>query len=387
MPAESWILTDLDQDLFLADWRHEISPGVQVEKRVLQGGKRQGVDSVKVKSEHFSFEVLPTRGMNIWKIWTSEMEFGWQSPAKGPVHPCHVPLMEPGGLGWLDGFDEVFARCGLESNGAPEHDEETNQLLHPLHGKISNTPARKVTVSIDNDEVRITGVVEEARFHFLKMRMTSTISWKIGSTSLDIEDAIENISASDGEIQMLYHINFGVPLLDAGSQFVSPLRKLVPRNLHAATGLDAWEDYSAPTAGFEEQVYFLELAGDASGETKTVLKNSQDTSGVAVRHNVNQLPCFSLWKNTTAVEDGYVTGLEPATNFPNPRSFEGRQDRVVKIPAHQQTTFHVGLDFLTHADAVAQAEADVRRLAPDEVKICQRPQADWCHGISGDEES
>ena len=48
-------------------------------------------------------------------------------------------------------------------------------------------------------------------------------------------------------------------------------------------------------------------------------------------HNVKQLPCYSVWKNTTASADGSVTGLEPGTNFPNPRSFEGQKGRVLKL--------------------------------------------------------
>ncbi|MEC9094565.1 MAG: aldose 1-epimerase family protein [Planctomycetota bacterium] len=351
-----------------------------VDKRVLQGGKRQGVDSLKVVSDDFSFEVLPTRGMNLWKIWAGQVEYGWQAPAKGPVNPSFVPLMEPGGLGWLDGFDEVFVRCGLESNGAPEHDAD-GRLQYPLHGKIGNTPARKVEVSIDDDVVRVIGVVEESRFHFMKMRMTSILSWKVGSSSLEIEDQIENLSASDHEIQMLYHINFGVPLLDAGSRFVAPVKKVVPRNDHAASSIGGWENYSAATAGYEEQVYFLEMAGDPEGNTKTVLKNAHSTAGVAIRYNVKQLPCYTVWKNTTAVEDGYVTGLEPGTNYPNPRTFEGEQERVIRIGGNQKTTLHVGLDFLTTEKDVSQAERDVKKLMPAETIVFDKPQKGWCHGV------
>ena len=48
------------------------------------------------------------------------------------------------------------------------------------------------------------------------------------------------------------------------------------------------------------------------------------------------LPCFTVWKNTAAVEDGYVTGLEPAINFPNFKSFERQQGRVKVLPAGGQ---------------------------------------------------
>ena len=38
------------------------------------------------------------------------------------MHPRWVPLSEPSGIGWLDGFDELVARCGLFSHGAPDFD-------------------------------------------------------------------------------------------------------------------------------------------------------------------------------------------------------------------------------------------------------------------------
>ena len=66
--------------------------------------------------------MLPDRGLGIWKIMAGGVELGWQSPVHGPVHPRFVPLAEPSGLGWLDGFDELVARCGLVSNGAPDFD-------------------------------------------------------------------------------------------------------------------------------------------------------------------------------------------------------------------------------------------------------------------------
>lgn len=381
MPAKTWTLTDVNNDIFETSWKSEIAAGVTVEKKVLQGGKSQGVDIVKIESDDFSFQVLPTRGMNIWKIRVGETVYGWQSPAKGPVHPCYVPLMEPGGLGWLDGFDEVFVRCGLESNGAPEHDSETGQLKYPLHGKIGNTPARVVRVSLDGDTVKVVGIVEESRFHFMKMRMTSTMSWKIGSSSLEIEDEIENLSASDHEVQMLYHINFGVPLLDAGSRFIAPLKTVVPRNDHAATSMEGWENYAGPTPGYEEQVYLLEMHGDADGNTKTVLKNAHSTAGVAIRYNVKELPCYTVWKNTTAVEDGYVTGLEPGTNYPNPRSHEGEQGRFIRIAGNQKTSLNLGMDFLNSEGSVRAAEADVKKLAIAEPEVFDAPQKGWCFGV------
>ena len=298
-------------------------------------------------------------------------------PTEGPVHPAFVDLGEPGGLGWLDGFDELLVRCGLESNGAPEHDEN-HVLKYPLHGRIGNKPAHKVDLTVSDDEIVLTGWVEETRFHFFKMRMKSTLRMKMGTPSLDIEDEITNISASPAEIQMLYHMNFGDPLLDGGSRVVAPIKELVPRNDHAASGIANWDNYAAETAGFEEQVYFATLQSDTHGETMALLKNAHGTRGAVLRYNVNELPCFSVWKNTTAIEDGYVTGIEPGTNYPNPRTFEGKHNRVIRLAGGGTTTLHFGFDYCPNEGAVSKAEADVKSLQRAPAEVHKSPLPDWC---------
>lgn len=350
-----------------------------------QAGLSEGVTAVRVKTGKMDFVILPTRGMSIWKanlIGDEEVgSIGWQSPVRGPVHPKFVNVYEPSGLGWLDGFDELFVRCGLQSNGAPEFDDETGRLKYPLHGLVGNRPAHEVTLKVDTDAktIQVIGVVEETRFHFIKLRMVSIITAKIGGTSIHVEDEVTNFSTNPAEVQMLYHINFGAPLLDAGSQCVAPVKKLVPRNPHAATGIANWNSYGPPTEGFEEQVYFFEMVGDANKQTQTLLKNAHGRRGVSLKYSTEQLPCFSLWKNTAPLNDGYVTGLEPGTNFPNPRSFEGKKGRVVKLAGGAKTTFAVEMEIHGSAEEVAAAEAAIAKLqAGHKPEVFDAPQPDWC---------
>ena len=96
-------------------------------------------------------------------------------------------------------------------------------------------------------------------------------------------------------------------------------------------GIDSYSRYSGPTAGFEEQVYFFDLVPDAQNETPVLLRTADGERGVSLHFDSGQLPCFSLWKCTQAEGDGCVTGLEPGTNFPNPRSFEREQNRVIRL--------------------------------------------------------
>jgi hypothetical protein len=178
---------------------------------------------------------------------------------------------------------------------------------------------------------------------------------------------------------MLYHTNFGVPLLDAGSRIVAPIKTLVPRNDHAASGIANWDSYEAPQPGFEEQVYFLELLGNYDGTTQTLLRNAHGTRGVSLLYNTKQLPCFSVWKNTTSLVDGCVTGIEPGTNFPNPRTFEGEKGRVVKLAPRGTFAFDYALAYHSNSQEVEAAEKAIAKLQGDtKPMIHKTPQADWC---------
>lgn len=350
----------------------------------LQGGLSDGVETVDISNGKLNFVVLPTRGMSLWKANLPGWSIGWKSPVRGPVHPAFVDVGEPSGLGWLDGFDELLVRCGLESNGAPEHDEKTGRLKYPLHGRIANKPAQSVSVSFDaeREEISVSGVVEESRFHFLKLRMTSTYTTRLGSTTIAIRDEIENLSASPAEMQLLYHVNFGVPLLDAGASVVGPFKTVVPRTDHAAQDIQSWNSYRAAEPGFAEQVYFADLWPDAHDCARTLLKNAHGTQGVSLYYNTRQLPCFSLWKNTTSEADGCVTGLEPGTNYPNPRSHEGQQGRVVKLAGGGKTSFELVMEILPTAEDVAAIEKDIVRVAAGrKPTLHDRPLKGWCEGV------
>jgi galactose mutarotase-like enzyme len=353
-----------------------------INARRLMGGMRGGMQAVELDNGRLRLTVLPERGMGIWKAWLGELELGWKAPVAGPVHPQHVPVNEAGGLGWLVGFDELLCRCGLESNGAPDLDAQGN-VRYPLHGKIANLPAHRVSVSVDegSGEIAVSGVVDEARLHFTKLRLTSTVSMLPNETAFTVRDTVTNLSGSPGEFQMLYHINLGAPLLEAGARVLAPIKTLVPRNAHAAQDIDRWDQFSGPQAGYVEQVYFAHLAADAQGNTLALLRSRDGTRGASVHFNVRELPCFLLWKNTTSEADGYVAGIEPGTNFPNPRSFEKAQGRVVNLQPGESRELTVRVEFHASADSVAHATNAVAALQKQgEPRIFDQPQPGWCAG-------
>jgi Domain of unknown function (DUF4432) len=97
--------------------------------------------------------------------------------------------------------------------------------------------------------------------------------------------------------------------------------------------------------------------GDDQGNTLAVLHNAAGNLGVSVAFNVEQLPVFSLWKNTDTPVQGYVTGLEPGTSFAYNRSYQSALNRVPTIGAKEQRHFDITYTLLADASTVDKAAA------------------------------
>jgi hypothetical protein len=348
--------------------------------RQCRGGRSDGVHVVSLDNGTMSIDVLPTRGMGIWRVKRGDKTLGWQAPVAGPVNPAFVPLMEPAGLGWLDGFSELLCRCGLESNGPPEFDD-AGRLLRPLHGRIANTPAHRVELIVDEDAGLLTlrGIVDELRFHFQSLRLTTSISTKLGSNEFTWSDEVENFGGREASMQMLYHFNIGQPLLRAGARITAPVSAVAPQTQVAAKeGVDTWNVMPPSRPGSSEQVYGLDLVADNTGQTRLLVNGLANDEAIGLRFNKRTLPCFTVWRNTPAEADGYVLGIEPGTNYPNPRTFEQQHGRVVILKPGQKWCGAVTASWLADVGAIAE---EIKMIAAiqkgHQAEVSSQPRTDW----------
>jgi hypothetical protein len=385
MAAKTWTLIDVDCDLFVDDLR--LGPKdvglahgeFSLVKRTLRGGLRDGLNVVEIDNGALRATVLCDRGMGIWRVWSGDLEVGWPSPVKGPVHPKYVPLDEASGIGWLSGFDELICRCGLEYNGAPEWSAD-GKLKHTLHGRIANRPAHSVSATIDADrkQIAVTGVVDEARLFGNSLRLTSTVQTEFGSAKLTMVDEVSNPWSLPADLELLYHINIGPPLATEGSTFDAPVEVMAPRNEAAVAALDTWRDYGPGRPGQPENVLYMELATDAQRKTCVLLTDPGGQRGLSLRFNRDQFPYFALWKNPISYSDGYCTGLEPCINFPNVKSFEQSQGRVAKIDPGKTRRFEIEMEIHTGAASVQHAKSSIDELSRDvQTKVFRRPRPEW----------
>lgn len=390
MPVKRIILTDTDSGETLKAGSVDASSGVSlagsadwsISKRTLIGGPSDGVDVVELNNGELSISILPTRGMGLWKGSYHGIPIGWNSPVARPVHPRLVNLEARGGLGWLGGFNELMCRCGLSFNGPPgidrvvdEHGNATESEI-TLHGKIANIPANHVAVEISNEgpgTLSVTGVVEETMMFAPALRLTSTVLTEAGSNGITIKDVVTNIGGQPAELQMLYHTNIGRPFLGEGSKLVAPIAEIAPRDPHSAKGLDSFDQYGGPVAGLPEEAFFCELISDWKDQTQVLLRNDEGDRGLSMSFSTKQLPCFTLWKNTQAEADGYVTGLEPGTNLPNLKTFERERGRVISLAPGDSYETSFQLRVHDTPAGIARSEKQIRALQTSPTRRHETP--------------
>lgn len=384
MAVSSLVLTDVDAGIHQD--RGELCPSAELSLAgssawsirwyTLRGGVSDGVTVVELNSGGLSLKVLPTRGMGIWKGRFHDLPLEWKSPVERPVHPALVNLQDRGGLGWLHGFNELLCRCGLGFMGPPGEDRGEKLTLH---GRIANIPAHHVEVRVDTDgegTLELIGIVDECSMFGPRLRLTSTLRLVAGSNRCEIIDEVTNLGGQPAELSLLYHINIGRPFLEPVATYAVPCRDIAPRDTRAAEGIDACYVYGAPVAGFAEQAYYHTPLGDNDGWSTAVLANAEANAALAVHFQTRQLPTFTVWKNTIAEADGYVTGLEPGVNFPNFRAFERQHGRLPLIKPGQSYRSELVLEVADTAQAVQQLHERVKQLqGPTEPIVHRHPLA------------
>jgi hypothetical protein len=128
-------------------------------------------------------------------------------------------------------------------------------------------------------------------------------------------------------------------------------------------------------------VYVLDLAADDHDDTRVLVSGLTDDEAVSLRFNKSTLPCLTVWRNTPAEEDGYVVGIEPGTNYPNPRTFEKKHGRVVVLQPDETWRAAVTATWHSEAASIAKEEEAIRTIQSKRTaNVVTNPDKDWSAG-------
>ena len=301
----------------------------------LAEGRAAGTRAVDFRTASgLDFTVLLDRAMDISEARYKGMSLCWRSPA-GDAAPA---FYEAEASGWLRTFcGGLMTTCGLTQSGPPHTDE--GEALG-LHGRISTTPAERVSVREEWERevlvMEVSGVVREARLFGPGLEMHRRVSARSDSAGLVVRDHIVNAGARPAPVMLLYHINTGFPLLDDASELVLPSSKSEPRDAEAADGAEKWAEMHAPVTGYAEKVYFHTVKPDSDGWVTCALINRGlgDGVGLRLRYRLEELPFLTQWKMLGDRE--YVLGIEPGNCKPIGRAAAREAGELAELAAGEE---------------------------------------------------
>ena len=317
-------------------------------------GKAKGVSTLRVRTAPgLEFWVVPDRGMDIFEASFQGKSLCWHSPA-GMVHPAYYSDQ---GSKWLKSFPGgLLATCGLTTAGAPS--EDNGQSLG-LHGSISNTPAESFHWSEhwhgDDCLLSVSGKVREASVFGSNLLLERTISTSLASASFSLHDVVENQGVHESPLMVLYHFNFGFPLLTERSRIYAPSQAVEPGTPSAASSQESWNHFEPPQVEVDERVYFHRMQPGPDGKVTVVLvsDSGQLDFGVALSYQTETLPELIQWKMTGA--NHFVLGLEPANCRTLGRKAERERGTLQTLAPGERREFHVEFRVLNGAEEVANA--------------------------------
>ncbi|OQX88922.1 DUF4432 domain-containing protein [candidate division KSB1 bacterium 4484_87] len=283
----------------------------------LREGRSEGVEIAEVRTgSGLNYQVNLSRALDIGLAEFCGTPLSWHS-VNGPVHPAYFDDDEAEWLRTAAGG--LLMTCGLTQVGAPNTDEGEEL---GVHGRIHHLPAQLISAEGnwqgDDYFIRIRGEIVQTKMFTETIRLTREITSKMGENKIKIQDTVENIGFSSVPHMILYHFNFGFPLMDEDTQIIFPSQKVTPREPDLP--LEGYDRWQAPEVGYAERVYYhSDLERDNAFKTEVKIVNPNfpvnvDSGkfplAVTLRWDVRQLPRLVQWKMPGA--GLYALGIEPA---------------------------------------------------------------------------
>lgn len=260
-------------------------------------------------------DVLVDRAMDLGEMRMRGRNLAFLSPT-GVRHPAFHQGEEEDGLGFLRSFTGALVTVGLDhAFGPAERDAaryaypSRRRVLHGLHGRIANLPARLIGYGEHWDEdgrctLWAEGHVRQAAVFGEHLTMRRRIEAPLHAARVRIVDVVTNEGFEAVPHRLLWHVDFGWPLVDDATLLRLP----------ADEGAEPREvgPLGPPIAGRPEEVAVYRPVADEEGRAEAAIVNPELGLGARIRWRTDAMPAFVLWTHLRA--GAYAVGYEPSTH-------------------------------------------------------------------------
>ena len=202
----------------------------------------------------------------------------------------------------------------------------------------------------------ITAIIKESRVFGPHLELRRTISSTLGKSTLTISDEVTNRGNTSCPHMILYHCNFGWPLVNEGTD-------IVYKGTCQSRGMDfdnelfnEKHDYKKcqkplqSHQGAGESCGFIDVQPDSEGLCHVGLVNNKLDLALTMTYPKQQLSALTNWQHWGPGE--YVCALEPGTNPPIGQNKAKEQNTLIMLEPGQTRTYQLNMQVLTCSDSI-----------------------------------
>ena len=289
----------------------------------LLAGRGEGIRTAEFwTAAGLRFTLVPDCGMDLFDFSYKGINFSYQtkngltSPQAFSSANGEFTHQWPGGM---------MVTCGLDNVGG----HGTKGGIFPTHGRFAFIPAKNFGTGAhwegERYVLRATGEVHQSEMYGRHLSIRRTLETDLNGKSVHIHDVITNFEPTDEPVLLLYHINFGYPLLSEASMVDASKADLTPMNSVSADAVHM----TGPIDGKGEELYMRTNFGP---EAKAMIWNPDLALGAYVRFGTEHLPNLVEWKNMRSHD--YVLALEPCNTYNLGRDRSIEENKVFYVPAY-----------------------------------------------------
>ena len=256
----------------------------------LEGGKEKGIDVIDCDNGKLRFLLNVSKACDVMQLYHEGQNTSF-------ISKNGFTLREPPFGNRFEGG--MLYTCGLDNVGGMRDG-------NPVHGSLHNIPAEIVRAECNDEGIVVEAIIRDTALFGKNLVLRRRIYSAIGSESLRLEDTLVNEGYRTENYCVLYHVNFGYPLLDEGARIVADVAKCDPRTDWARENVATVCEITEPLPEQKETCYFLTF-----NQPRISLVNEKLGKSVTLSYSGDTLPHFVEWKSMAC--GTYALGFEPTT--------------------------------------------------------------------------
>lgn len=274
----------------------------------LSNGNSDGCRCIDVKTgSGFEYTVVCDRGLDISLASYKGINLSYLTE-NAETTPA---FYDKSGSEWLRTFSAgLLTTCGPTHLGPPCIDKDEALGLHGRWTALSGKQVCDLT-DFENGKIEINGKLSDCVLFGSKLKINRKIKSEFGKSYVIIEDSIKNEGGTIVPLNILYHINFGYPLLDETATVHVPSDNCCGYDTYTQERIGEQSTIKSPSGENLEKNYLHTFASN-NGLSTVWLHNKNISDGLAVYVTFDsaKLPYLTQW-TLENIKD-YVLALEPA---------------------------------------------------------------------------